>query len=65
VSPGVDGAVKLKGEGEREGAAFGKGGVPTRFDGSIKSEKEGERETKEQYRRPALAVEEMMSAMST
>lgn len=38
MSPGVDGAVKLEGEGESEGAGFGKrvGEPPGIFDGSIK-----------------------------
>ncbi len=38
VSPGVDGAVKLEGEGESEGVGFGMRGVgtPTRFGSSIK-----------------------------
>jgi len=44
VSPGVDGAVKLEGEGESEGVGFGISGVPTRIDDSIK---EGVRERRE------------------
>lgn len=36
VSPGVDGAVQLEGEGESEGVTRGVGETPTIFGGSIK-----------------------------
>ncbi len=59
VSAGVDGAVRLEGDGESDGDGDGKRGVeetPTVFGECIK---EGEREMRGQYRRPALAVESM------
>ena len=57
VSAGVDGAVKLEGEGETEGVTSGKrrvGETPRIFGGSIK---EGDKEMRGQHRRPALVVD--------